>query len=40
MGSFKHPRVFLPLDLEIIARVYEAAWAALEASDRAHIAKR
>jgi hypothetical protein len=33
MGSFKHPRVFLPLDLEIIDRVYEAAWAALEASD-------
>jgi hypothetical protein len=33
MGSFKHPRVFQPLDLEIIDRVYEAAWAALEASD-------
>ena len=33
MGSFKHPRVFQPLDLEILDRVYEAAWAALEASD-------
>ena len=33
MGSFKHPRAFQPLDLEIIDRVYEAAWAALEASD-------
>ena len=32
MGSFKHPRSFQPLDLEIIDRVYEAAWAALEAS--------
>jgi len=32
MGSFKHPRVFHPLDLEIIDCVYEAAWAALEAS--------
>jgi hypothetical protein len=28
MGSFKHPRAFQPLDLEIIDRVYEAAWAA------------
>ena len=33
MGSFKHPRAFQPLDLEIIDRVDEAAWAALEASD-------
>jgi hypothetical protein len=33
MGSFKHPRAFQPLDLEIMDRVYEAAWAALEASD-------
>ena len=32
MGSFKHPLAFQPLDLEIIDRVYEAAWAALEAS--------
>jgi hypothetical protein len=33
MGSFKHPRVFDPLDLEIIDRVYEAAWAQVEARD-------
>jgi hypothetical protein len=31
MGSFRHPRVFDPLDLEIIDRVCEAAWAQLEA---------
>src|ERR1700745_1663757 len=36
MGSFKHPHAFDPLDLEIIDRVYEAAWAQIEAreSDR------
>lgn len=33
MGSFQRPRVFDPLDLEIIDRVYEAAWAQLEARD-------
>jgi hypothetical protein len=33
MGSFKRPRVFGPLDLEIIDRVYEAAWAQVEARD-------
>jgi hypothetical protein len=33
MGSFRHPRVFHPLDLEIIDGVYEVAWAGLEASD-------
>jgi hypothetical protein len=33
MGSYKHPRVFHPLDLEIMDRVYEAAWAELEARD-------
>jgi hypothetical protein len=33
MGSFQHPRVFDPLDLEIIDRVYEAAWAQIEARD-------
>src|SRR4029453_3158938 len=33
MGSFKHPRVFHPLDLEIMDRVFEAAWAELEARD-------
>ena len=32
MGSYK-PRVFDPLDLEIIDRIYEVAWAQLEASD-------
>jgi|SRR5680860_1284220 len=33
MGSFKQPRVFKPLDLEIFDRVYEAAWAQLEARE-------
>jgi hypothetical protein len=31
MGSFKSPHAFDPLDLEIIDRVYEAAWAQVEA---------
>jgi hypothetical protein len=31
MGSYKHPQVFGPLDLEFIGRVYDAAWAELEA---------
>ena len=33
MGSFARPRVFDPLDLQIIDLVYEAAWAQLEARD-------
>ena len=33
MGSSKHPRFFDPLDLKIIVRVYEAAWAQLQARD-------
>ena len=33
MGSFKRPRVFDPLDLEIVDRVYEAAWAQVEARE-------
>jgi hypothetical protein len=33
MGSFKHPHVFDPLDLEIIDHVYEAAWARVEANE-------
>lgn len=33
MGSFKHPNAFDPLDLEIIDRVYETAWAKLEACE-------
>ena len=33
MGSFKHSRVFDPLDLEIIDRVFEAVWARVVASD-------
>jgi hypothetical protein len=33
MGSHKHPQVFGPLDLEIIDRVYDAAWAELEARE-------
>ena len=35
MGSFNRARVFDPLDLEIIDRVYEAAWAQLEAREPA-----
>jgi hypothetical protein len=35
MGSSSRPRVFDPLDLEIIDRVYEAAWAQLEAREPA-----
>jgi len=33
MGSFKHPDAFDPLDLEIIDRVDEAAWAPVEARE-------
>jgi hypothetical protein len=33
MGSFKRHRAFDPLDLEIIDRVYEAAWAQIEARE-------
>lgn len=33
MGSYKHTRIFDPLELEIIDRVYEAAWAQLEARE-------
>jgi hypothetical protein len=33
MGSFKQAAAFDPLDLEIIDRVYEAAWAQVEARD-------
>ena len=33
MGAYNLPRVFDPLDLEIIDRVYEAAWARLEAQE-------
>jgi hypothetical protein len=33
MGSSRHPRVFDPLDLEIIDRICEAAWAQLEARE-------
>jgi hypothetical protein len=33
MSSFEQPRAFDPLDLEIIDRVYEAAWAQLEARE-------
>ena len=33
MGSFKRPRAFDSLDLEIIDRVYEVAWAHLEGRD-------
>ena len=40
MGSFKHPRAFQPLDLEIIDRVYEAAWAQIIARDPFHNAEK
>ncbi|HKQ55436.1 MAG TPA: hypothetical protein VJT12_06025 [Methyloceanibacter sp.] len=33
MGFYRHPRIFDPLDLEIIDRVYETAWARLEARE-------
>lgn len=33
MSSYLHPRVFDSLDLAIIDRVYEAAWAQLEARE-------
>jgi hypothetical protein len=33
MSSFRRPRVFDPLDLEIIDRVFEAAWARVEANN-------
>jgi len=33
MGSFKRPRVFQPLDLEIMDRVYETVWVHLEACE-------
>jgi hypothetical protein len=33
MGFCKQPRVFNPLDLEILDRVYEAAWAQFEARE-------
>jgi hypothetical protein len=33
MGSFKHPRVFHPIDLEVIDLVYKASWAKMEALD-------
>ena len=33
MGSYKHPQVFGPLDLEVNDRVYDAAWAELEARE-------
>ena len=26
MGSYKHPRIFLPLDFQIVEMVYDAAW--------------
>jgi hypothetical protein len=33
VDSFKRPRAFLPLDVEIIELVHEAAWALIEARD-------
>jgi hypothetical protein len=40
MGSFKHPYAFDPLDLEIIDRVYEAAWLKLKPAIPAVTGKR
>jgi len=39
MGSFRRDRVFDPTDLEIIDRVYEAAWARVETDIFRDIAK-
>jgi hypothetical protein len=33
MGSFHRRRAFDPLDLEIVDRIYEAAWAQIEAEN-------
>jgi hypothetical protein len=33
MGSFKRPRVFTPLDLEVLDRVFEAAWEHVKSRD-------
>ena len=33
MGSFKQPRVFKPVDLEVIDQVYIAVWAQVEARE-------
>jgi hypothetical protein len=33
MGMYQHPRVFGPLDLEIVDQVYDAAWAQIEARE-------
>jgi hypothetical protein len=33
MGSYKHPRVFLPLDLQIVEMVYDAAWTQIVNND-------
>ena len=33
MGSYKHPRIFRPLDLQIVDMVYDAAWAHIVNND-------
>jgi hypothetical protein len=33
MGSLKHSQIYDPLDLEVLDRVYEAAWARFEAAE-------
>jgi hypothetical protein len=33
MGSYKHPRIFLPLDLQIVDMVYDAALAHIVNND-------
>jgi hypothetical protein len=33
MGSYKHPRIFLPLDLQIVEMVYDAAWTHIVSND-------
>ena len=37
MGSYKHPRIFLPLDLQIVDMVYDAAWAHIPTTIRSAI---
>ena len=33
MGSYKHPRFFLPIDLQIVELVYDAAWTQIVQND-------
>ena len=33
MGSCKQPRIFLPFDVQMVDRVYDAAWAHIVSND-------